>query len=271
MARKLLCSTGTLIGRPNGRDWRLLSPCGEKLRCDGLEFMMYDSWYDHAEEITAFLKALPLPVVTMHCEKSIGEKISLGETENALSRFRINCAMAAGLGARLMVLHLWNGVTSDKYMDRNLTVYPRLKEIAGNAGIALTAENVVCNQRDPVTHWREILKADPGALFTFDTKMAAFHGQLEHMYEEENRDLWPHIAHLHVNDYGGGYMDWQHLQTLHPGEGHVDFDRLFAFLRRIGYDGDYTVEATSFDGDGVIHWDKLNRTLNRVSEYIGRE
>jgi len=271
MARRLLCSTGTLIGRPNGRDWRLLSPCGGRLQCDGLEFMMYDTWYDHAGEITAFLQRLSLPVFTMHCEKSIGEKISLGEEAEAFGRFRINCAMAKALGVRLMVMHLWDGVTSDRHIEKNLAAYPGFKEIAAENGIALTVENVVCNQRDPLTHWRALLKADPDALFTFDTKMAAFHGQLERMYEDENRDLWPHIAHLHVNDYGGGFMDWQHLQTLHPGEGSVDFDRLFAFLSRIGYDGDYTVEATSFDREGVIHWEKLNRTLKRVDGYIGRE
>lgn len=37
----ILCSTGALIGKPNGRDYRLLESLSEKLNCDGFEFMMY--------------------------------------------------------------------------------------------------------------------------------------------------------------------------------------------------------------------------------------
>ena len=36
---RILCSTGALIGRPNGRDFTLLGPCTQKLTCDGFEFM----------------------------------------------------------------------------------------------------------------------------------------------------------------------------------------------------------------------------------------
>lgn len=40
---QLLCSTGALIGRPNGRDYRLLGGLSKKLECDGFEFMMYST------------------------------------------------------------------------------------------------------------------------------------------------------------------------------------------------------------------------------------
>lgn len=269
--KRLLCSTGALIGRPNGRDWHLLAPCREKLQCDGFEFMMYDSWYDQWEEIADFLQGLQITIPTMHCEKRIGEAISLGEEKEALGKFEINCRMASRLGARLLVMHLWDGVTSDQRMEKNIAAYGTLRKIAEDHGVLLTVENVVCNRHDPMTHWRELMEAYPDVRFTFDTKMAAFHGQLEAMYRPENKDLWGRIAHLHVNDYGGGYMDWEHLKTLHPGEGTVDFDRLFAFLREIGYDGDYTVEATSFTQDGAIHWEKLNETMRRLSGWMGRE
>ncbi|MBR1585086.1 MAG: sugar phosphate isomerase/epimerase [Clostridia bacterium] len=269
--RQVLCSTGALIGRPNGRDWRLLADCGEKLRCDGYEFMMYDTWYDQLDQIVPFLHALSLPVVTFHCEKRIGEEISLHGPEGwgeAVRKFEINCQLAAELKAGLMVLHLWDGVTSDRYFDRNLAAYPVLAKIARRYGVRLTVENVVCNQADPKSHWEALLQRYPDVAFTFDTKMAAFHDQLEGMYAPENRRLWDHVAHLHVNDYAGGYMDWARLQTLHLGKGRLNFDRLFAFLREIGYDGDYTVEATSFLPDGVIHWEDLNRSVQRVRDYL---
>ena len=53
---KVLCSTGALIGRPNGRDFRLLEPLSKQLKCDGFEFMMYSDWYEKIEELIAFLQ-----------------------------------------------------------------------------------------------------------------------------------------------------------------------------------------------------------------------
>ena len=37
---RILCSTGALIGRPNGRDYTLLNECAKRLDCDGFEFMI---------------------------------------------------------------------------------------------------------------------------------------------------------------------------------------------------------------------------------------
>ena len=62
--QQIICSTGALIGRPNGRDYRLLKGCAENLRCDCYEFMMYDSWYGQADELTRFLKDLNLPILS---------------------------------------------------------------------------------------------------------------------------------------------------------------------------------------------------------------
>lgn len=42
---EILCSTGALLGRPNGRDYRQLDRMAERLTCDGFEFMIYGSWY----------------------------------------------------------------------------------------------------------------------------------------------------------------------------------------------------------------------------------
>ena len=47
---KILCSTGALIGRSNGRNIHLLETCLEKLTCDGFEFMMYSTWYEMLDE-----------------------------------------------------------------------------------------------------------------------------------------------------------------------------------------------------------------------------
>ena len=102
--------------------------------------------------------------------------------------------------------------------------------------------------------------------FVFDTKMAAFHGELELLYQPEYAWLWQegHIRHYHVNDYGGGYMEWGKLKTLPIGAGHVDFEKFFAFVRGTGYQGTFTVEATAFDRMGVVDTEMLNRCFTKI-------
>ena len=120
---QILCSTGALIGRPNGRDYRLLRQLYQQLDCDGFEFLFYDTWYSEAEQLTAFLRELKLNIPVMHCEKKLAEHIAAGgqeETEEAFRLFEINCRTANEIGAEKMVLHLWNGLISDTHFENNL-------------------------------------------------------------------------------------------------------------------------------------------------------
>ena len=80
--------------------------------------------------------------------------------------------------------------------------------------------------------------------------------------------IFPHVAHLHINDYMGNHMDWNNLKTLHIGEGKVDFDRFFGFIKSMDYKGDFTVEAAAYDSEGRIDFDVLNRSFDRIRKYL---
>ena len=209
----------------------------------------------------------------MHCEKSIGELISEGGMENlkkALQLFEINCNMAKQLLIPKMVIHLWSGIASDACFQNNLEVYRLLEEVAKEYQIELLVENVVCNSKDPMLHWCELAERYPDVKFVFDTKMAAFHNQVECLYQKEYDWMWKegYIAHYHVNDYRGGYMDWSNLKTLPIGSGVVDFERFFAFMKKIQYTGTYTVEATAFNKEGVVDIAMLNRCFKIIRNSI---
>lgn len=273
---QILCSTGALIGRPNGRNHKLLGQLAGRLHCDGFEFMMYETWYDKVDIVIADLKGMGLRIPVMHCEKHIGEAISQGEEgdlEEAFRRFTINCDMAKRLGAKKIVIHLWDGITSDKNIKNNIAAYEELETIAAGYDITVLVENVVCNRQDPMLHWCELVQAYPHIRFVFDTKMAAFHNQLNLLYKEEYDWLWKdnHIRHYHVNDYAGGYMDWKNLKTLPIGKGHIDFDEFFGFIHKIGYDGTFTVEATAFNAEGVVDVDMLNCCFDTIRGYMNRQ
>ena len=74
---EILCSTGALIGRPNNRDYTLLKKLSGELVCDGFEFMMYSSWYEIEDRLVEELLDMGLYIPVMHCEKHIGEDVSL--------------------------------------------------------------------------------------------------------------------------------------------------------------------------------------------------
>ncbi len=270
---EILCSTGALIGRPNGRNYRLLEELTRQLRCDGIEFMMYDSWYEETEEIVEYLRKLGLYIPVMHCEKHIGESISKGGEKNFAEAFRlfeINCRMAKELGAGKLVIHLWDGVTSDSNFANNVEAYSRLAQMSGEYGLDLLVENVVCNHETSMDRLSQLVKIYPEIRFVFDTKMAAFHSQLELLYQEEYAWMWKdgHIRHYHVNDYAGGHKDWSNLKTLPIGKGKIDFDRFFEHVKRTGYEGTFTVEATAFNAEGIVDVDMLNDQFGQIRDYM---
>lgn len=270
---KILCSTGTMIGRPNKRNHKLLAEFAKQLDYDGFEFMMYDTWYEKVDELVDDLLKMNLFLPVMHCEKTIGETISKNEPgglQQALKLFRVNCEVAKAIGAKKLVIHLWNGVTSDRYFDNNLNAYAGLAEIAEEFELMLLVENVICSQKDPMKHWCELRKRYPNISFIYDTKMAAFHNQSDLLYQDEYDWLWKegHLRHFHVNDFGGTYMDFMNLKTLPVGAGTVDFDKFFQFVHKIHYDETFTVEATAFNQEGIVDIDMLNRCFTSLRNYL---
>lgn len=264
---KILCSTGALL--ENGGDYRVLEPLSKQLLCDGYEFMMDYPYYEDVEALKGYLQGIKLYIPVVHCEKSIGEKISKGgesELIDAYEKFEINCDVAKSIGAEKMVVHLWDGRTSDSNFQSNLIGYTHLNKMAQRYGLDLLVENVVCNVENPMKHMCELKENYPNIHFVFNTKMAAFHEQMDLLYEADYEWLWrdKHICHYHVNDYVGGYMDWSNLQSLPIGKGKIDFTRFFEFINKIGYDHFFTVEATAHNDEGVVDVEMLNEQFKYI-------
>jgi len=268
---KILCSTGAFTGRSNGYNYRLLEPLSKVLQCDGFELMVDDEWYEEIEKVKHYIKNLNLHIPVVHCSKDIGELISKGGEEELVAAYRmfeIDCGVAEYIGAGKLVLHLWGGRTSDSNFGSNIRAYRQMNEVAKSHGLTLMVENVVCNVENPMKHLCELREIYPDIRYVFDTKMAAFHEQLDLLYATEHDWLFKenHILHYHVNDYGGGYMDWANLWTLPIGKGHVDFEKFFFFVKKTGYQGDFTVEATAFDENGEVDVEMLNEQFRKIRE-----
>ena len=122
---KVLCSTGALITRYNGRDPRLLHSLLPHIGADGFEFMIYPSWDEKLPEVVGTMRRLIADdgvfIPVLHMDKRIGELLSEGGEANVLeARYRFSrcCDIACELGAKLLVLHLWGGPASDHPIER---------------------------------------------------------------------------------------------------------------------------------------------------------
>lgn len=269
---EILCSTGAIIGRPNGRDPKLLETIPAQLTGDGLEFMMYSTWYEDQDAIAEYVKSLGLHIPVFHCQKTVGEEATKGNFEEANRLLECNARMAETVGCDRMVFHLWNGEISDFVFENNLKAYGDLRKIAADHGVDLLVENVVCSKEDPLLHWKELADRYDAPHFIFDTKMAAFHGQIDEYCEGDGAWAWKDglIRHYHINDYAGGYRDWTALRTLPIGAGHIDFAKFMAFVKGTGYDGTFTLESTAFDKTGVVDTEMLNRQAAYLRELWSR-
>ena len=148
----------------------------------------------------------------------------------AKEEFALNLRVAKDLGADRMVFHLWNGIISDKRIEKNVERFGSLRKMAAEAGIDLMVENVVCNNYDPMYDMEVVHKSYPDVSYVYDTKMAEFHGQTMQIFEPQWEWMLTegHVRHLHINDYDGGIKDWSNLRVLPIGKGHVDFNSFFS-------------------------------------------
>lgn len=267
---KVYCSTGCVLGVANGRDYHLLRDILPKIHCDGYELMFYAAWYDRVPDFVDTVHSLGVNFPTFHCDKRIGELLAEENFAEAFRLFEINCQIAQGVGAKIMVIHLWNGIISDTNISANFSAYPALHNIADKHGLMLCVENVLSHDLSPLTLWHKLLETSPDANFVYDTKMAEFDRENDVCFDPEHIGLWQKVKHMHINDRAGAYRDWSSIKALHIGEGTVDFEHIFEGLKRVGYKGNFTVEANSMNPDGTIRVDDLNRSIAAVRELAER-
>ena len=280
--RTILASTGTLVGRINGYDITLVSRIFPPLMEEGLiaggELMMLNSYYDRMDAVAEEWKNAGIAFPVLHCEKDVGTffsdagtLLSSGDTaaaestvSHALDLFLQHCEMAAKVHAKRMVLHLWGGRNSDAHLSMNRDLLEKCREIIRPYGVRLLIENIPSAVRDPLTNWRDLLPLSKDVGLIFDTRFGNLHRQMEEIWAD--RDIVPHIEHIHISDHLGAERDFSSLRPiLHPGEGMIDFDRFVTILDEKHYSGTVTLESPVIM-EGGADGDKLRRTLIWMNE-----
>jgi len=159
------------------------------------------------------------------------------------------------LSMRLLTIHLWldQRFVKKNAIESKLDLLKRMVEKASQNSIMVCIENLSEEARDLEPAFDEI----PALMMTLDLG----HGEL---LCEKNRSMgfienFPErIKHIHLHDNRGGNS---HTDDLHlpPGEGVIDFKKLFEALRRIHYDRTVTLELKPHE---------IRKCLAHVSELV---
>ncbi len=261
---EILCSTGTLVSKINGRDYRMITKFAPQIQCDGFEFLMVPEFYENCDTVAKEVKAAGINFKTFHIEKDIGwylSRLEDGDENRAFGFLKQDLRMANLLGLEFCVFHLWGGAESDAHVARNIGFLDRILECCREYGVTLSVENVPCTTHSPYENIKLLTSMYPEIPVTFDSRFAAFHGQEKAFCEDE--ELWKNnIRHIHISDIAKEMVDERKLRPiLHPGEGCADFDTVFERLRT-SYSGTLTLESPVFLPEFKADTDKLNRSLN---------
>ncbi len=269
MENLILCSTGTIVGRANGFDHRLIIRYRDAIETDGFELMMLKAFYGRLPAIADELNRADVNIRTIHFEKDITALLGLGNDEDrreGLRLFTENVGMGNAVGAQKAVFHLWDGRFSKEQVERSIALLDTLYDICERGGVELVVETVPC-KTSPYAIVSAIAEKYPSARFTFDTRHVDFVKETDAFFRSP---LWERIGHLHISDHSGETVPdmWGVTRPiLHPGEGIVDFEKLFAKMP--WYRGKtVTLESPVMFPDGSHDIPKLNRTLGYLRQKL---
>lgn len=146
------------------------------------------------------------------------------------------CVVAKMLGAKVINLHGDRGIGLADF-GLYLKCLEPLIDISDKYGVVISHENVFFNS---INHPEFIYKLKKyfgkEIKFTFDIKQAHKGGSDPY---EVCEAMGENIINFHINDY-----DDNHICML-PGEGSVDFKKIFTILKNSGYSGPALIEVYS--------------------------
>ncbi|GCF07923.1 sugar phosphate isomerase/epimerase family protein [Dictyobacter arantiisoli] len=268
---QLLCSTGVFSRYPDLTGYQAILKYGPYLEVDGFEVMFYPSWYSHIERIAEEFQRSQLCFPAMHTEKNIGT--TLGQTDPAerargVHMLAKNCQLAGWLGCKIVVLHLWNWPELDDNLDNNLSVLHECYDIALQHGVELALESIPGRHFDPLTNLQRAFTYEPRSHFALDTEFLANYKQLETVFQTPW--LWKEqrTHHVHIKDsIGQPFVDGKR-RYLHPGEGHIDFQRFFSQLQETGFTGNLSLESPAITIDKEVDLAQLHASLNFIRRFL---
>jgi sugar phosphate isomerase/epimerase len=262
MSTTVLCSTGVFTRGPDHTDHNAILQNAPKIGTKAFELAVYAAWYGHLDQVVEDLGKADLTFPVVHADKGIGVGLGSEDAEDAdeaLAVLEVNCRAAAALGAKTLVVHLWELPTGDDDFERNLERLPLCLDTAGAYNVVLAVETIPGRSATPLSNLKLALEADTRCAVTLDTEFLAFHGQLSESLEADW--LWTdnRVRHVHLKDFDGRLREGGVRRYLLPGEGSLDLQGYLDGLSQRGYGGAVTLEASALAQTGAIDEARLEQ------------
>ena len=203
--------------------------------------------YPLRESLKNELDFLGIHVVSVHPYTSAMEGHLLfsdytRRTQDALEQYQRYFAAAAELGATYFTFHgellHSRGLPPSKAEYNRFETYHALCERAKTEGIVFTQENVSWCKSSDLDFLKALMENVPELCYTLDLKQAYRAGIAWEQYADVLRER---IVNLHISDYD------EQSDCLLPGQGTVDFTKLFARMEQLDYQGSAMIEVYSDD------------------------
>lgn len=272
MSPQILCSTAVVTQDPDHTDHKAIIEHAPKVGAGGLELHLHQAWHGHLDEVIEDLRNSDLTFPAVHADKEIGAGLGSEESDDvdeALASLEVSCRAAAALGAKILVLHLWEEPGVDENIERNLEQLPACIDTAEAYDVALAVETIQGVAGTALANIRLALERDPRCRVTLDSEFLGFHGQLA---ESISADwLWEdgRVRHVHLKDFDGRLRDAGGRRYLLPGEGSLDLQGFVNGLVERGYDGAITVEGNALGESGKLDEARLQQIAAVVQQLSG--
>jgi sugar phosphate isomerase/epimerase len=250
----ILCSTGVVTEDPDQTDHKAILEHAPKIGAAGFELQVHKAWYGHLDEVVEDLRGSSLSFPAVHADKAIGAGLGSEEgddADEALAWVEVNCRAAAALGAKTLVLHLWEEPSADEHIERNLQHLPACVDTAEAYNLTLAVESIPGVVGTALANIQLALEREPRCRVTLDSEFLGFHGQLAESIAADW--LWEdsRVHHVHLKDFDGRLKDGNGRRYLLPGEGSLDLHGFVNGLLQRGYGGAITVEGNAVGESGV--------------------
>ena len=172
-------------------------------------------------------------------------------------RFQQLFQAAAVLKPRVMVFHpgydeLRYGGSRMAWLKNSIDFWGEFIPMAREVGSVIAVENIF--EKEPST-LRGLLEAVDDPCFRHCFDVGHWHMFTTVTLEEWFAELGSYVAELHIHDNHG-----QNDDHLPPGEGRIDFRRLFALAARYAPDAVLTIENHTME--------RLDRALRKIGDFM---
>ena len=269
MSPSILVSTGVVTQEPDRTDHRAILDHAPKLGAAAYELQVHGAWYGHLDDVVEDLRSSQLSFPAVHADKMIGAGFGSDdsdEADEALATFEVNCRVGAAVGAKTLVLHLWEEPTSDEMIERNLDRLPACLNTAEAYDLVLAVETIQGTAGTPLANIKLALARDPRCRVTLDTEFLGFHGQLETSIAADWLWIDNRVHHVHLKDFDGRMKDASGRRYLLPGEGELELQGFLTGLTERGYKGAITLEANAVADGGNLDEARMQQIAAMVQQ-----